>query len=103
MARPIEDIKNINDFKNLWKIVVRIKDLWFVTTMANKEHLEIFVIDLKKDMIQVTVPPHLVPKHKNTFKIGKTYIIQNVKVAKNDFTFKATTYNFKLILMEQLL
>ncbi|CAL5207357.1 unnamed protein product [Lathyrus oleraceus] len=97
MALPFEDIKNINDSKDLWKIVVRVKDLWSVTTMANKEHLGMVVIDLKKDMIQVIVPPYLVPKHKDTFKIGNTYIIQNFKVAKNDLTFKATTHNFNLI------
>ncbi|XP_050874899.1 uncharacterized protein LOC127078489 [Lathyrus oleraceus] len=48
-------------------------------------------------MIQVIVPPHLVPKHKDIFKIGKTYIIQNFKVTKNDLTLKATTHNFKLV------
>lgn len=47
MTRPIEDTKNINDSKNLWKIVVRIKDLWSFTTMTNKEHLEMVVIDSK--------------------------------------------------------
>ncbi|CAL5186037.1 unnamed protein product [Lathyrus oleraceus] len=97
MTRPVEDIKNINDYKDLWKIVVRIKDLWSITTMANKDHLKMVVIDSKRDMIQVIVPPHLVLKHKDTFKIGKTYIIQNFKVAKNDLTFKAKTHNFKLI------
>ncbi|CAL5202543.1 unnamed protein product [Lathyrus oleraceus] len=97
MARLVEDIKNINDSKNLWKIVVRIKDLWSITTMAKKKYLEIVVIDSKKEMIQVIVPSYLVPKHKYIFKIGKTCIIQNFKVTKNDLTFKAITHNFKLV------
>ncbi|KAI5436992.1 hypothetical protein KIW84_023204 [Lathyrus oleraceus] len=29
MVRTIENINNINDSKDLWKIVVRIKDLWY--------------------------------------------------------------------------
>lgn len=45
MAHPIEDIRDINDSKNLWKIVVRIRDLWSVTNMSNKEHFEMDLIN----------------------------------------------------------
>lgn len=49
------------------------------------------------DMIQVVIPSHLVLKHKYTLIVGNTYIMQNFKVANNDFSFKATTHSFKLI------
>ncbi|KAI5395846.1 hypothetical protein KIW84_062146 [Lathyrus oleraceus] len=39
MALPFEDIKNINDSKDLWKIVVRVKDLWY--------KLEVHIVDGK--------------------------------------------------------
>lgn len=45
MARPIEDVRNINDSKDLWKIVVRIRDLWSVKSVSNKEHLEMILVD----------------------------------------------------------
>ncbi|KAI5441728.1 hypothetical protein KIW84_010973 [Lathyrus oleraceus] len=48
-------------------------------------------------MIQVVIPSHLVLKHKYTLIVGNTYIMQNFKVANNDFSFKATTHSFKLI------
>lgn len=37
-TRLVENVKDINDSKDLWKFDVRIKDLWFVTSMSNKEH-----------------------------------------------------------------
>lgn len=51
MARPIEDIRDINDSKDLWKIVVRIRYLWSVTNMSNKEHMEIVLVDGKVNII----------------------------------------------------
>lgn len=47
MAHPIEDVRDINDFKDLWKIAVRIRDLWFVKSVSNKEHLEMVLVDAK--------------------------------------------------------
>lgn len=47
MACPIENVKDINDFKYLWKIVVKIRNMWFITSMSNKEHLETVIIDAK--------------------------------------------------------
>lgn len=39
MAHPIEDIRDINDSNGLWKIAVRIRDLWSAANMSNKEHI----------------------------------------------------------------
>lgn len=47
MVRPIEDIRDINHSKELGKVVVRIKDLWDVMNMSNKEHLKMVLIDEK--------------------------------------------------------
>ncbi|KAI5400133.1 hypothetical protein KIW84_065167 [Lathyrus oleraceus] len=80
MAHSIEDIRDINDSKDLWKIVVRIRDLWSITSKSKKEQLEMVIIYAKCDMIQVIIPPYLVQKHKNTLTVGKTYIMQNFKI-----------------------
>lgn len=37
---------------------------------------------------------NLVQKHKSTLIVGNTYIMQNFKVAKNDFSFKKTAHKF---------
>lgn len=47
IARPIEDVRDINDSKDLWKIAIRIRDLWYVKSVSNKEHLEMVLVDAK--------------------------------------------------------
>ncbi|KAI5441059.1 hypothetical protein KIW84_010498 [Lathyrus oleraceus] len=44
MARPFEMIKDINDQKELWKIVVKVHHKWTVIS-NNKEHFEMIFID----------------------------------------------------------
>ncbi|XP_058775559.1 uncharacterized protein LOC131649821 [Vicia villosa] len=48
MSRPIEPLKEINDSKDLWKIAVRCKHLWTVTSYSNKEHMKMVLVDYKK-------------------------------------------------------
>ncbi|CAI8604004.1 unnamed protein product [Vicia faba] len=50
MAHPVEAVKDINDSKDLWKIAVRCKHLWTVTSASNKEHLEMILVDSKLDI-----------------------------------------------------
>ncbi|XP_058747028.1 uncharacterized protein LOC131620018 [Vicia villosa] len=97
MARPIEVVKDINDSKDLWKIAVRCKHLWSVTSASNKEHLEMILVDSKLDMIQGIVPHFLVQKFHMQLQVGCSYIMQNFKVSNNDFSFKSTNHSFKLV------
>ncbi|XP_058746432.1 uncharacterized protein LOC131619340 [Vicia villosa] len=68
MSRPIEAVKDINDSKDLWKIAVRCKHMWTVTSASNKEHIEMVLVDSKLDLIQAIVPSYLVPKFKMSTK-----------------------------------
>ncbi|XP_058742261.1 uncharacterized protein LOC131614721 [Vicia villosa] len=97
MSRPIEPLKEINDSKDLWKIAVRCKHLWTVTSSSNKEHMEMVLVDSKRDMIQVVVPAYLLSKFKSEIETGNSYIMQNFKVGKNDFAFKSTNHTYKLV------
>ncbi|RHN74121.1 hypothetical protein MtrunA17_Chr2g0306681 [Medicago truncatula] len=45
MARPLEKIKNLNGSKSLWKIDVRVVDLWTVTNSKSKQHIEMVLCD----------------------------------------------------------
>lgn len=47
MARSIENVKDINDSKDMWKIAIRIRDLGYITRMSNKYHLEFVIIDAR--------------------------------------------------------
>ncbi|CAI8608107.1 unnamed protein product [Vicia faba] len=97
MARPIEYISSIDDSKDLWKVAVRCKHLWSVTSSQNREHLELILFDSKLDLIQAIVPSYLVSKFKTQVEVGCSYIMQNFKVSSNDFSFKSTDHKFKLI------
>ncbi|XP_058774373.1 uncharacterized protein LOC131648653 [Vicia villosa] len=97
MSRPIEPLKEINDSKDLWKIAVRCKHLWSVTSSSNKEHMEMVLVDCKRDMIQAVVPAYLLSKFKSEIETGNSYIMQNFKVGRNDFAFKSTNHAYKLV------
>ncbi|XP_058726774.1 uncharacterized protein LOC131598163 [Vicia villosa] len=97
MSRPIEPLKEINDSKDLWKIAVRCKHLWTVTSSLNKEHMEMVLVDSKRDMIQAVVPAYLLSKFKSQIETGNSYIMQNFKVGRNDFAFKSTNHTHKLL------
>lgn len=45
MARPFDLIKNVIDMKELWKLHVRIEDLWFIFTKVKEKHLEMLMLD----------------------------------------------------------
>ncbi|XP_058746104.1 uncharacterized protein LOC131618974 [Vicia villosa] len=91
MSRPTEAVKDINDSKDLWKIAVRCKHMWTVTSASNKEHIEML------DLIQAIVPSYLVPKFKMQLAIGSSYVMQNFKVSNNDFSFRSTKHICKLV------
>jgi hypothetical protein len=46
MGRNVEFIKDINDRKDLWKIVVKVKDKW-TAVKEGKEYFEMVVVDSK--------------------------------------------------------
>jgi hypothetical protein len=44
--RPFEKIKDINDSKSLWRIAVRVKDLWIVRHGKSlNQHIEMVASD----------------------------------------------------------
>jgi hypothetical protein len=44
MSRAIDFIKDINDEKELWKLAVRLEDVW-KTGIGRGEHLEFLILD----------------------------------------------------------
>ncbi|WJX79778.1 hypothetical protein P8452_62863 [Trifolium repens] len=97
--RPFEKIKDIDDTKSLWKIAVRVKDLWVVRHgKTNNQHFEMVVCDELGDEIQVTVPSDLNDKFKTQFTLHQTCTLQNFSVEHNKFSIKATPHSFKLII-----
>ncbi|CAL0303320.1 unnamed protein product [Lupinus luteus] len=48
MARPFELISDLNDSKHLWKIAVRIIDIWYVQLPPKPGHLQMILMNSKE-------------------------------------------------------
>ncbi|XP_058776139.1 uncharacterized protein LOC131650446 [Vicia villosa] len=72
MSRPVERIAEINDGKELWKIVVRIHHRWKVVS-NNKEHFEMIFVDKLGDDIHAVVPAPHVSVFTEKCLLGHTY------------------------------
>jgi hypothetical protein len=57
MSRGIDFIKDINDYKETWRLQVSIVDVWSVVNLSKgTKHIEIVVMDLKvKTLIFVSL------------------------------------------------
>lgn len=45
VARPFDDIKDIDDSKDIWTLPVRIVDVWPVISKFKSEHIEMVIMD----------------------------------------------------------
>ncbi|WJX77104.1 hypothetical protein P8452_60444 [Trifolium repens] len=96
MARAIDFIKDINDEKELWKLIVCLEDVW-KTGIGQGEHLEFLILDKQGDTIQVVLPSDLYPLFESKLEEGTTYIMKNFKVQPNDLKVKFCTHPFTLV------
>jgi hypothetical protein len=44
MSRDFDNIKDINDGKEIWKLAVRLEDLW-KSGVGKNEHMEFLILD----------------------------------------------------------
>lgn len=97
MARPFQKIKNLNDSKSLWKIAVRVVDMWTVANSKNKQHIEMVLCDKEGDRIQVILPAEFKDQFKGRIAENTTFTLQNFEVEKNEMSIKATDHPFRLV------
>ena len=45
VVRPFDDIKDIDDSKDIWTLSVRIVDVWPVINKFKQEHIEMVIMD----------------------------------------------------------
>ncbi|XP_058764091.1 uncharacterized protein LOC131637518 [Vicia villosa] len=93
MSRPVERIAEINNGKELWKIVVRIHHRWNVVS-NNKEHFEMIFVDKLGDDIYVVVPAPHVSVFTEKCILGHTYTVSNFKVVPYVLAFKASGHKY---------
>ncbi|WJX76061.1 hypothetical protein P8452_59523 [Trifolium repens] len=97
MARPVENIKDLNDSKYLWKLAVLVKDLWVVNNAKGVKHVEMVLTDKMGHDIQVIVPADLNDKFKEILAENTTFTVENFSVEKNNIPLKCSTHPFKLV------
>ncbi|XP_058725519.1 uncharacterized protein LOC131596798 [Vicia villosa] len=95
MSRPVERIAEINDGKELWKIVVRIHHRWNVVS-NNKEHFEMIFVDKLGDDIHAVVPAPHVSVFTEKCLLGHTYVVSNFKVVPYVLAFRASGLKYMI-------
>ncbi|KAI5388333.1 hypothetical protein KIW84_074138 [Lathyrus oleraceus] len=99
MSRKIDYVKDINDSKETWRLVVRIMDVWSVVNNKGIEHLEMVVMDSLGDRIQVLIRHDHLLKWKEVIKENMTCIINNGSVYNNDFQWKVCDHSKKFVFL----
>ncbi|CAI8619193.1 unnamed protein product [Vicia faba] len=95
MARPFEMISDINDRKELWKIVIKMHHKWMVTT-ASEEYFEMVVFDKHGHDIHVVVPTVFKQTFDSILSVNVTCTMSTFQIQPNDLMFKHTNHKFLL-------
>ncbi|KAF1892386.1 hypothetical protein Lal_00010851 [Lupinus albus] len=96
LSWPFDFIKDVNDSKHLWKIAVRITQLWYVQIPPKSGHLEMILMDSKGDKIQVSVKKDEFNQRNQSLLENKTYVMHNFNVLRNDLQFKACDHVYRM-------
>ncbi|KAK2416934.1 hypothetical protein QL285_039285 [Trifolium repens] len=98
MSREVDFIKDVDDGQELWKLAVRVEDLW-KSGVGKNEHIEFLILDKQGDNIQVLLPADLCPTWGPKLSEGSTYIMKNFKVQNNEFGVKFCDHPFMLVMV----
>ncbi|KAK2363019.1 hypothetical protein QL285_088036 [Trifolium repens] len=63
MSRAVDHIKDINDTKEIWKLAIKVDDIW-TNVKSSKEYAEMIVRDIQGDSIHVLIGPEEFKKRK---------------------------------------
>ncbi|KAK2389502.1 replication protein A 70 kDa DNA-binding subunit B [Trifolium repens] len=98
MSKGCDNIKDITDKKDIWRLAVKVDDIW-TGIKANQEVAEMILRDVKGDTIQVSIGPEEFKKRKpeiDELMKMETHVIKNFRVMKNQDKYKFTEHAFKL-------
>ncbi|KAE9615310.1 putative nucleic acid-binding protein [Lupinus albus] len=89
-------IKDINDSKQQWKIVVRIANRWYVQMPPRSGHLDMILMDEQGDIIYVSVLRATFNEWRHYLVEDRSYMMQNFDVLPNDLEFKYCDHLYRL-------
>ncbi|WJX21816.1 hypothetical protein P8452_11196 [Trifolium repens] len=97
LSRPFDSINDINTEREVWKLPVKIVNIWYERDSPRKHHIEMVVMDSNCDRIQIVVPSPYVDSWGVKLVEFQTYVFNNFKVQQNDLLSRACPNTFKLI------
>ncbi|WJX29655.1 hypothetical protein P8452_18271 [Trifolium repens] len=89
LTRPFDEIRNIKVGREVWKLPVRIVNLWYAKDYLKHKHIEMVLMDSNCDRIQILVPPRYVRLFSSKLVQYQTIILNNFKVKENDLLSRA--------------
>ncbi|WJX28251.1 hypothetical protein P8452_16996 [Trifolium repens] len=95
MSRPVKLLTEIHSRTELWKIDVKVKDIWNVYN-DGKQSFEVLVVDAKGNDILVIVPHELNANFDKQILENNSYCFENFQVLKNEDQFKVSQNQYKL-------
>ncbi|KAK2410307.1 hypothetical protein QL285_045678 [Trifolium repens] len=97
LTRPFDQIRNINVGREVWKLPVKIVNIWYVRDYLKHKHIEMVLLDSNCDRIQIVMPAAYVRSFSYKLIENQTYILNNFKVEENDLLSRACQHPLKLI------
>ncbi|WJX45162.1 hypothetical protein P8452_32062 [Trifolium repens] len=97
LTRPFDEIRDIKLGKEVWKLPVRIVNLWYAKDYLKHTHIEMVLMDSNCDRIQIVVPARYVRSFSSKFVECETIILNNFKVNENDLLSRACPNPLKLV------
>ncbi|WJX71841.1 hypothetical protein P8452_55790 [Trifolium repens] len=97
LTRPFDEIRDIKVGREVWKLPVRIVNLWYAKDYLKHKHIEMVLMDSNCDRIQIVVPARYVRSFSSKLVEYQTIILNNFKVEENDLLSRACQNRLKLI------
>ncbi|CAK8538393.1 unnamed protein product [Lathyrus sativus] len=97
MSRPPIFIKDLVKGNQVWKMHVRVVDLWVVKEKNGQQHLELVIQDGKGDQIHVVTRNRDFKEWIEQLKERDTYAVYNGESVVNDGSFKVCYNSLKLV------
>ncbi|XP_058723407.1 uncharacterized protein LOC131595139 [Vicia villosa] len=96
MSRPAQLITDMTPSLNVWKIAVRVIDLWIVKERNGNQHLEAILQDIKGNQIHLITRNRELDAWKDTLLEHQALMVYNGEPLINDLPLKVCDNNYKL-------
>ncbi|WJX13404.1 hypothetical protein P8452_03794 [Trifolium repens] len=95
-SRPFDSISQIKTGREVWKLPVKIVNIWYESDGPCRKHIEMVIMDSNCDRIQIVVPERYIDPWRGKFVEYESYVFNNFKVEDNDLLSRACQNPYKL-------